>query len=179
MSTMRWIRLSPTAEWEPGRDMGDGRFEILGHPRGMRPVEIGPPLDAPADREVAGRHGRNDSIAFPDIASPNHAQSPPSSTRGSLLDVLSQGEGMDDGPDDPDPFAVRGDDRDALLRELQRLRQDCAEAYQVVSTLGAAAGVLDSTHLAKALDNLAAASQGEARPHENLLPFILTSSDKQ
>lgn len=113
-------------------------------------------------------------------AEKDHEPQPtPSSAHGGLLEMLSQDEGVEDGPDDPDPFAVRGDDRDALLRELQRLRQDCADAYQVVGTLGAAAGVLGSTQLAKALDNLSAASQGEARPHEDLLPFILTSSDKQ
>ena len=31
----------------------------------------------------------------------------------------------------------------------------------------------------KALNNLLAASQGKARPHEDLLPFILTRSDRE
>ncbi|CAO3372784.1 hypothetical protein [Azospirillum argentinense] len=179
MSTMRWIRLSPTAEWEPGRDLGDGRYEILGHLRGMRPVEVGPPLDAPTDRAAAGPDSWTEIFASPGIAFPDRDQPTPSSKHGSLLDMLAQVEGVNEGPEDPDPFAVRGNDRDALLRELQRLRQDCAEAYQVVGTLGAAVGLLGSVPLAKALDNLSAASQGDARPHEDLLPFILSCSDKE
>lgn len=43
-------------------------------------------------------------------------QPTPSSAHGSLLEMLSQDEGVEDGPDNPDPFAVRGDDRNALLR---------------------------------------------------------------
>ncbi|WP_149649870.1 hypothetical protein [Azospirillum argentinense] len=142
-------------------------------------MEVGPPLDAPTDRAAAEPDRWTEFFASSGIAFPVRDQLTPSSERGSLLDMLAQVEGVNEGPEDPDPFAVRGDDRDALLRELQRLRQDCAEAYQVVGTLAAAVGLLDSVPLAKALDNLSAASQGDARPHEDLLPFILSCSGKE
>ena len=61
--------------------------------------------------------------------------------------------------------------------EIERLRRDCAEAYQVVGTIS---GVLldnESVRMedvSKALDNLIAAANGEPRPHDNLLPFTVT-----
>lgn len=61
--------------------------------------------------------------------------------------------------------------------EIERLRRDCAEAYQVVGTLS---GVLWSNEsvrmedVTKALDNLLAAAEGKPRPHEDLLPFPAT-----
>lgn len=56
--------------------------------------------------------------------------------------------------------------------ELERLRQDCGEAYQVIG-----AGMLGEpvtyaqADVERALDNLSAAANGEPRPHEDLLPW--------
>lgn len=64
--------------------------------------------------------------------------------------------------------------------QIERLRRDCAEAYQVVGTIS---GVLwDNKNVrmddvTKALNNLLAAANGEPRPHENLLPFSATHSE--
>lgn len=110
-------------------------------------------------------------FASPDIAFPERGQPARSDERDSLLDMLRQDGAEEIG--DLEVFAPVGDDRDVLLREIQPLRQDCADAYQVVGALGAAAGILGSDQLAKALDNLAAASRGEARPHDKLLPFTV------
>jgi hypothetical protein len=59
--------------------------------------------------------------------------------------------------------------------EIERLRYDCAEAYQVIGQLAANADLLGHPSVAKALDNLSAAAQGDPRPHDNLLPFSLES----
>lgn len=59
-----------------------------------------------------------------------------------------------------------------LRREVERLRRDCAEAYQVVG-----AGMLGEpcsytqADVERALDNLSAAANGEPRPHDDLLPW--------
>ena len=65
-------------------------------------------------------------------------------------------------------------ERDEANAEIERLRRDCAEAYQVVGTLSCV--LLDSENVSseditKALDNLIAAANGEPRPHDDLLPF--------
>lgn len=62
----------------------------------------------------------------------------------------------------------------AARDEIERLRRDCAEAYQVVGAISAS--LLDSEsnppeEVTKALDNLSAAANGEPRPHDDLLPF--------
>ncbi|MBP2316937.1 hypothetical protein [Azospirillum soli] len=130
-----------------------------------------PAFEAACDEVDRLRQGVDPGIAFPDRPQPA-----PSDESRSVLDVLRQDEVEDD--DDFEAPRAFGD-TDALLQELQRLRQDCADAYQVVGSLGAAAGVLDSPEVIKALDNLSAASHGEARRHEGLLPFILTRSHKE
>ena len=66
-------------------------------------------------------------------------------------------------------------DRAPSTAEIDRLRRDCAEAYQVVATLAVATGVFSTTAVEKVLDNLAAATAGEPRPHEDVLPFQLVS----
>jgi hypothetical protein len=76
-------------------------------------------------------------------------------------------------PDEEDVMALTKMEREVLQREVLRLREDCAEAYQVVGALGAAAGVMGAPQFIKALDNLSAASLGDARPHKDLLPFVL------
>lgn len=57
------------------------------------------------------------------------------------------------------------------LREIDRLRDDCAAAYQIVGSLAADAGVFQSEQVGKVLDNLTAAASGEPRPHDYPLPF--------
>jgi hypothetical protein len=54
---------------------------------------------------------------------------------------------------------------------VERLQEDCAEAYQVVGVLLYYAGKFDTIDGTKALDNLQAASDGTPRPHADLLPF--------
>jgi hypothetical protein len=55
--------------------------------------------------------------------------------------------------------------------EIDRLREDCAQAYQVIGVLAHQAGVFDHPDTVKALDNMHAAADGEPRPHADLLPF--------
>ena len=60
-------------------------------------------------------------------------------------------------------------ERDRLQAEIERLQEDCAEAYQVVGAL--AGDRFGDPGVTKALDNLSAAANGEPRPHDDLLPF--------
>lgn len=62
--------------------------------------------------------------------------------------------------------------------EIDRLREDCAQAYQAVGFLADRLGYWDmaendprQAQITKLLDNLLAASEGNARPHDDLLPF--------
>lgn len=57
------------------------------------------------------------------------------------------------------------------VNEIERLRQDCAEAYQVLGNLAHIAGLFDTPDVVRALDNIYAASVGEPRPHADLLPW--------
>jgi len=52
---------------------------------------------------------------------------------------------------------------EAAVQDLARLRQLCAEVYQVAGELGADAPVLD---------NLWAAADGKPLPHASLLPYV-------
>jgi hypothetical protein len=63
-------------------------------------------------------------------------------------------------------------------QEIERLRHDCAEAYQAVGFLVGCLGYWDMPaddprheQITKLLDNLFAAADGEKRPHDDLLPF--------
>lgn len=61
--------------------------------------------------------------------------------------------------------------------EVQRLRRDCGEAYQIVGhMLGIDEFVIRFTDddVERALDNLAAAANGLPRPHDDLLPWPAT-----
>lgn len=55
--------------------------------------------------------------------------------------------------------------------EIDRLRRECAEAYQVVATLATAAGVFNTEAVIGVLDNLSAAAEGAPRQHGDVLPF--------
>lgn len=55
--------------------------------------------------------------------------------------------------------------------ELDRLRRECAEAYMVVGALADMAEVFETDAVEKVLDNLSAASHGDKRVHDEVLPF--------
>lgn len=67
--------------------------------------------------------------------------------------------------------------RDVALAMVKRLQQDCVEAYQVIG-----AGMLGEPcaytkdDVERVLDNLAAASAGLQRPHQDLLPWPKTAT---
>ena len=65
----------------------------------------------------------------------------------------------------------------ALRAEAERLRRDCAEAYQVVGALADRAGLLHHPAVEKALENLDAATRGDPRPHTDLLPLLLPDNE--
>lgn len=66
-------------------------------------------------------------------------------------------------------------------REIERLREDCAEAYQIIGVLWAReddrregnppADLIPAADFERALDNLSAAAAGGPRPHADLLPW--------
>lgn len=58
--------------------------------------------------------------------------------------------------------------------EINRLRLECAEAYQVIGALSMYAGVFEHPDVIRALDNLHAAAMGHARPHAEILPWPKT-----
>jgi hypothetical protein len=68
-------------------------------------------------------------------------------------------------------------DRKGLLAYIERLREDCAEAYQAVGNLGEHFLDKDGNYnykIIKLMDNLSAAADGYAnRPHEDVLPFYI------
>jgi hypothetical protein len=56
--------------------------------------------------------------------------------------------------------------------ELERLRRDCSEAYQVIGAgMFGEACAYTQDDVERALDNLFAAAEGEPRPHDDLLPW--------
>lgn len=65
----------------------------------------------------------------------------------------------------------------ALRTEVERLRQDCAEAYQAIGALAERAGLLQYPAVVKALENLDAATRGDPRPHADLLPIFLPDNE--
>lgn len=58
-----------------------------------------------------------------------------------------------------------------LEAEVERLRRDCAELYQVIGVLADYAPKASERAITKALDNASAAANGLPRPHDDLLPF--------
>jgi hypothetical protein len=65
----------------------------------------------------------------------------------------------------------------ALRAEAERLRRDCAEAYQVIGAMADRAGLLHHPAVEKALENLDAATRGDPRPHADLLPILLPDNE--
>lgn len=65
----------------------------------------------------------------------------------------------------------------ALRAEVERLRGDCAEAYQVIGALAGRANLLQYPAVEKALENLDAATRGDPRPHADLLPIFLPDNE--
>ena len=70
-------------------------------------------------------------------------------------------------------------------KEIERLRQDCGELYQVISTLEAVCDVhalkaagISGSDIIRALDNALAASEGKPRPHKSLLPWPKPTAEK-
>lgn len=57
--------------------------------------------------------------------------------------------------------------------EIDRLRRDCAELYQVIGTMAEHCPDPDSPAIVKALDNASDAANGDPRRHNDLLPFVL------
>ena len=70
------------------------------------------------------------------------------------------------------------DSTDSTMSIVDRLQEDCAEAYQAVKFLADVLGYWEmaaddprQAQITKLLDNLLAASEGAPRPHHDLLPF--------
>lgn len=67
---------------------------------------------------------------------------------------------------------------DARGAQIERLRRDCAEAYQATGFLADCLGYWTmaaddprQAQISKLLDNLSDAAQGDKRRHDDLLPF--------
>jgi hypothetical protein len=65
----------------------------------------------------------------------------------------------------------------ALRAEVERLRRDSAEAYQMIGALAERAGLSNHPAVEKALENLDAATRGDPRPHPDLLPIYLPDNE--
>jgi hypothetical protein len=63
-----------------------------------------------------------------------------------------------------------------MVGEIERLRRDCAELYQVIGSMAEHCPESDNQSIIKALDNAYAASIGEPRVHDDLLPFVLPNA---
>lgn len=57
--------------------------------------------------------------------------------------------------------------------EVERLRRDCAELYQVIGTMAEHCQDPEDPAIIKALDNASDAANGDPRRHDDLLPFVL------
>jgi hypothetical protein len=57
--------------------------------------------------------------------------------------------------------------------EVERLRRDCAELYQVIGTMALHCPNTEDPAIIKALDNASDAAAGDPRRHDDLLPFVL------
>ena len=55
--------------------------------------------------------------------------------------------------------------------EVKRLRNLCAEMYQIVGSATYLLGIFDTDDAIKPLDNLSAGAEGEPLPHDDLLPW--------
>ena len=57
--------------------------------------------------------------------------------------------------------------------EIERLRRDCAELYQVIGNMAEHCPDPEDPAIIKALDNASDAANADPRRHDDLLPFIL------
>lgn len=55
----------------------------------------------------------------------------------------------------------------------ERMQENCAELYQVIGTMADHCPDPCAPAIVKALDNASAAANGDPRPHDDLLPFVL------
>src|SRR3954466_14161330 len=69
-------------------------------------------------------------------------------------------------------------DLEAKDAEIEQLRRDCRELYQVVGYLAHHAKLFNDPQTVKALDNACAAAEGKPRPHADLLPFTANVRDE-
>lgn len=60
-----------------------------------------------------------------------------------------------------------------LEAQIERLRRDCAELYQVIGTMAEHCPDPSDPAIVKALDNASDAAGGAPRRHDDLLPFVL------
>lgn len=74
--------------------------------------------------------------------------------------------------DEPAKGVTVGDIR-AWYDEIERLRRDCAELYQVIGTMAEHCPDPTDPAIVKALDNASDAANGDPRRHDDLLPFVL------
>lgn len=72
----------------------------------------------------------------------------------------------------PSGFFINADLRLAA-KEIDRLRRDCAELYQVIGTMAEHCPDPSAAVIVKALDNASDAANGDPRRHDDLLPFVL------
>lgn len=86
--------------------------------------------------------------------------------------LLAAAEAFIDGRPVPAPRAVLSPEPS----EVERLRRDCAELYQVIGTMADHCPDPEDAAIIKALDNASDAAQGQPRRHSDLLPFILPAS---
>lgn len=72
-----------------------------------------------------------------------------------------------------DLFEALNAERREAADEIERLREDCAEAYQVcgAALLGPDKVKWTDDDAVRVLDNLSAAANGDPRPHDDLLPW--------
>jgi len=112
-----------------------------------------------------------------DAAVNNDAKSPATDT-DIVRDLRDFGEmGLEGGAADP-LIDVMHSVATQAADEIDRLREDCAEAYQAVGFLANCLGYWEmaaddprQAQITKLMDNLSAAAESDERPHADLLPF--------
>lgn len=72
----------------------------------------------------------------------------------------------------------RGKTCEDAAKEIERLRRDCSELYQVIGTMAEHCPDPSDPAIVKALDNASDAANGDPRRHDDLLPFVLPEAAK-